>query len=434
MNENITLDIRENKNFEAGNKLKVFLNNHQVTGKIRLVHKPSKSVIAESEAEINKEIGDSKTNLWNFNTENRLWEITDFEKSDVTTTINDNSLTLNSKDAILWWSLDSKTNNKAKDLTSNNLKGLMNDIKVKDGILGNSAEFSNSSSEIENENAKQYLNGLEQFTTSLWVKSELTEVDNGIFDSESLDTGENADGKDNNFVLRYDENGYNTDRSSPIKLGISTTQDGEVSLESSGNKQVDNWQHLAITWQSGSTPELYINGDKDGNLQSKRAFGSLIGIETLVLGRGPKYGTEAQGWEGKIDEFRIFRRAITEKEINKMYQSDKNMNNPLQNIKTGTWSSKILDFTSGKERMNKMYYKTEINDEEQIKAKIISYDENNSQKNETNWITLQNGLNEIKTNIKAHKFQIKYQLSITDSQTNHSPEILEFTFETKKIN
>ena len=134
VNENITLDIRENKKFEAGEKLKVFLNNHQVTGKIRLVHKPSKSVIAESEAEINKKIGDSKTKLWNFNTENRLWETTDSEKSDATTTINDNSITLNSKDAILWWTLDSKTNNKAKDLTSNNLKGLTNDIKISAGI------------------------------------------------------------------------------------------------------------------------------------------------------------------------------------------------------------------------------------------------------------------------------------------------------------
>ena len=62
--------------------------------------------------------------------------------------------------------------------------------------------------------------------------------------------------------LRYDAQGSKGDGTNVIKAAIRTT-DGVQTYESASDVQTTDWQHIALTWQSGQELKLYINGVMD---------------------------------------------------------------------------------------------------------------------------------------------------------------------------
>lgn len=176
------------------------------------------------------------------------------------------------------------------------------------GISGTNAyEFGGSGASLEDADAENYLNGLSGVSVSVWVQSDQTNTDNGVFI-----TGQ-PDGTDSRLGLRYDADGYSTGGSNLIKYSVSA--DGtELNEETVSDTQTTDWQHLVLSWTGGGDLKLYIDGTEVAapNDPSTGA-GPLRDVTTLLVGKGAKGGANT-GWDGKIDEFRIHDRALNASE------------------------------------------------------------------------------------------------------------------------
>src|SRR5262249_33601814 len=71
----------------------------------------------------------------------------------------------------------------------------------------------------------------------------------------------------------------------------------------------NTWSHLAATYD-GATMRLYVNGSQVASRSQTGAIQTSTGV--LSLGGDPTYG---QYWQGKIDEVRVYNRALSAGEI-----------------------------------------------------------------------------------------------------------------------
>jgi hypothetical protein len=178
------------------------------------------------------------------------------------------------------------------------------------GQIGGAVAFDGVDDRIEELGAGGYLNGLSAVTVTVWVKSDVTNDDRGIF------YGHEPTGTDDVLGMRYDKYGASGGGSKVIKASIRTTS-GITQIESTSYVQTTAWQHLALVWESGSSLKLYINGQL--NLLSYAGAslsGTVIGIEKMILGMGSK----GKYWDGLVDDFRIYSRVLEANEISNLYQ------------------------------------------------------------------------------------------------------------------
>ncbi|MDB9527434.1 hypothetical protein PN498_15655, partial [Oscillatoria sp. CS-180] len=104
-----------------------------------------------------------------------------------------------------------------------------------------------------------------------------------------------------------------------FKLGLRTTE-GVVEYESAADVQTTDWQQVVMTWQSGSPVQFYIDGELDNPTAAVPALGgSISGVTDLFLGRGQKVSTS---WDGLIDDFRIYGRALDADEVAQLYEDN----------------------------------------------------------------------------------------------------------------
>ncbi|NIQ12614.1 MAG: hypothetical protein GWN67_04190 [Phycisphaerae bacterium] len=169
------------------------------------------------------------------------------------------------------------------------------------------------------ENGGLNLNGLDGLTIALWIRSDVTGTDKGFIHFED------PHGTDDRG-MRYDAFGATGGGVSGIKVGVTSDSPdgppgwpGRQQLESSSNVQTTDWQHLAMTWSSGEQLKLYINGVLDTPTANEPALsGVLFGYNMVLIGRGGKYGqpgTDAMGWDGLIDDVRIYNYALSGDDI-----------------------------------------------------------------------------------------------------------------------
>lgn len=174
------------------------------------------------------------------------------------------------------------------------------------GQVAGTAELDGTDDKFEEYSAEDYLNGLSAITVSCWVKSDVTNEDRDIFFSA------NPAGGDDNLGLRYDKSGAYGGGVSGIKASLRTTN-GYMQIESSSTVQTMNWQHLAITWQSGQGLKLYINGvENTPRYDSGTKSGTVSGVSKFMMGCGAKN----MYWDGKIDDMRIYDRVL---DVNDIY-------------------------------------------------------------------------------------------------------------------
>jgi chitodextrinase len=85
-------------------------------------------------------------------------------------------------------------------------------------------------------------------------------------------------------------------------------------LQSTGSIVTGQWNHIAVTYD-GTTLKLYLNGQQDG---------SATGTIESELG-GMRVGIakdDSSGWDGKIDDVRIYDRALSSTEIASLHGGD----------------------------------------------------------------------------------------------------------------
>jgi hypothetical protein len=209
---------------------------------------------------------------------------------------------------LCWWKFDEEAGSAAVDYSGHGHHGsLEGDTKWVYGKVGGALEFDGTGDRVVDYNAASYLNGLDAITVCMWIKSDLVGTDKGFLN------GEEPDGGDNLLEMRYDAAGATAGGTNVIKMAVVAPGD-EQQLESSNNLQTTEWQHVTMTWSRNAQLELYVNGNLDTPSDNGPARDvSTEGITMLIVGQGGK--DAGGGWDGLIDDVRIYNRVLTAEEI-----------------------------------------------------------------------------------------------------------------------
>ena len=156
-------------------------------------------------------------------------------------------------DLLVHWKLNHDgANNEAVDTSGNGNTGLVSGSSLGDrgGKYQGALDFNaNSSNYVLDDDGETYLNGLDEITVMMWIKSNSANTDRGFL------FGKNPNGSDSGLAMRYDAAGWSGGGTKVIKAAVSTTG-GNAVIESVNNVQTTAWQHVAVTWQSGGRPQV----------------------------------------------------------------------------------------------------------------------------------------------------------------------------------
>ncbi|NQV31479.1 MAG: hypothetical protein HQ515_02240, partial [Phycisphaeraceae bacterium] len=213
-------------------------------------------------------------------------------------------------DPILIWTFDEGTGNVVLDKSGNGHDGVINGALWEAGGFngkGFALSFEGGTT-VEDAAGGDYLNGLSATTVAIWIKSNETGSDRGFI------TGVTPSGQDRVFTMRYDSSGASYGGTNLIKMGIQSIG-GDQQIESSSDLQTTEWQHVAMTWEDGGEIRLYVNGVEDevSGRNTPNNTGTTSEITALIVGKGGK--DASNGWNGLIDEVRIFDTALNAEEI-----------------------------------------------------------------------------------------------------------------------
>ncbi|MHC4642643.1 MAG: LamG-like jellyroll fold domain-containing protein, partial [Planctomycetota bacterium] len=220
-------------------------------------------------------------------------------------------------DLLVWYKFDETDGFTASDSSGNGNDGaLMGDPQwTALGQLGGALDFDGAGDYVEDADGESYLNGQTALTVSAWVKSRQINTDRGFL------IGLTPTGGDRSVTMRYDSAGAGFGGDDVLKMAVSSSDlpgaDGQQ-LESSAGLQVTDWQHYLMTWSSGGLIRFYVNGVEDTPTGRSNANtgGTSSECTTFIVGRGGKDdNATGEGWDGLIDDVRIYKRVLTLAEI-----------------------------------------------------------------------------------------------------------------------
>jgi hypothetical protein len=217
---------------------------------------------------------------------------------------------------LVHWKFDEGSGTTAYDSSGNGHHGtLEGDPEWVAGKIGGALDFGGDGDRVVDEDAENYLNGLDAVTVCIWIKSDVAPTDKGFIICEE------PDGGDQIITMRYDAAGANGGGTSLLKMAVVAPND-EQQLESSSNLQVTEWQHVAMVWSRGAQIKFYVNGLEDTPQVSEPPSDvSTSDVTILIVGQGAK--DASGGWDGLIDDVRIYDEALTEPEIQAAMKGEK---------------------------------------------------------------------------------------------------------------
>ena len=219
-------------------------------------------------------------------------------------------------DLLVWYKFDETSGTIAHDSSGNGHDGTLNgNPKWVPGQINGALDFGGDGDYVIDADAGAYMNGLSAVTVALWIKSDVIGTDSGFI------IFENPQGRDTRNI-RYDQD-MGGGLLNGIKYGtcVNPGDTADEEDESPPNVQTTEWQHIAVTWASGAGAfpvglNLYINGvltvpsdDEPG------AEGVLTGYDRVMVGKGGKDDGANEGWDGLVDDVRIYSRVLTVEEI-----------------------------------------------------------------------------------------------------------------------
>jgi hypothetical protein len=162
---------------------------------------------------------------------------------------------------------------------------------------------------VVNDAAGEYLNYLSGMSISMWIQSDVIDTDKGFF------IGRDPEGNDQRGI-RYDTVGASSGSDDVIKFGVACT-DGADESESSELIQKTDWEHVTVTWDNdGTGTQLWINGALNGlTFDGTNRTGLTSGYTKILVGKGSKDGAADAGWDGRIDDVRIYDYRLSEGEV-----------------------------------------------------------------------------------------------------------------------
>jgi hypothetical protein len=210
---------------------------------------------------------------------------------------------------IVHWAMDEGSGDVANDTSGNDLHGIINGAVYTAVTADGSAaclDFNGFGDHVINTAAGPILNHLDELSVSLWIQSDLVDTDKGFLMF--------AQSTSDRYGMRYDAVGGDGGGDDVAKYGVMTTGGNEED-ESSAGLQTTAWQHLVLSWKSGGGIKLYVNGALDIPSSDKGPVsGTLTGYTRILLGKGGKDSAADAGWDGRIDDVRVYGKALSEGE------------------------------------------------------------------------------------------------------------------------
>lgn len=215
------------------------------------------------------------------------------------------------------WHLGRKDISQSTEDATYNLSQLSDhaDGSGRDGMVGLGRQFEGDGDHLANTPIAHRINGLERLSISMWIKSNKIGTDRGFV------FGGNPDSDDHKISFRYDQKGALGPARNTLKCGLSIG--GQTyQLEGPDSLQTTNWQYVAMTWESGDSLRLYIDGEiVEPTHASSIKNGTITSVEHLRIGQGAK--DESAGWDGSIDEVRIDKQQRSASWVRLSYQTQK---------------------------------------------------------------------------------------------------------------
>ncbi len=202
-----------------------------------------------------------------------------------------------------YWPLDEATGSSAGDQSGNNHSGKLNNSPVwTTGKLGAALIFNGNNTTVDiNTNV---LNTSTSFSASAWVQ---------LYDLSTWHTAVSQDGTNiSGFYLQFTASGQfafslvNTD----------STGGTTVRATSNFNPVINTWYHIVGVYDASVQQiSLYVNG----TLQSTQPVPAPWNATgETVIGRA-KWGGNADFWNGKIDDVRLYNRALSATDVTSLY-------------------------------------------------------------------------------------------------------------------
>lgn len=199
----------------------------------------------------------------------------------------------------------------------------------------NAIEFDGSSGmRLEDDDAENYLNGLDGLTIFFVIESDDINTDQGFW------TTTTPSGSDDTFTIRYDDLGDNGGGDNVIKTGM---RDLPVAFaqESFEDAQTTSGQIVMLKWTSEQNYELYVDGVlSNPTFLQNIPTGVLTSVTTAIIGQGEQ---DASGsWDGLIAEVIMYGTeiSITDQEAVEDYLSAK-YSIPIRSLTAATGGEAI---------------------------------------------------------------------------------------------
>ena len=212
-----------------------------------------------------------------------------------------------------------KTGTTLTDLKGGNSGTLNNMADNFDSANGGSLTFDGSNETVSFGSAgAAIVNGLSELTLEVCFKASAISSDRGLIFGDTT-----SNGKDNGFILRFDNAGFLGGGNNVIKAGFGANDNNNAgsAIESSANIQSTDWVCISVVSDVGTSINLYKDAllDTATGTSYTGSVTSVSNCDDLVIGRGSK----SPLWNGKIQSVRIYNRILTADEIRQNYLATK---------------------------------------------------------------------------------------------------------------
>ncbi len=213
-----------------------------------------------------------------------------------------------------------KLDGNAADSSTNSLHGTKNGTTNDSGHIGkpNTALKFNGSSDYVSvaHNNKLNLTGDKSF--SIWYKIQsLSQKD---FATIFFKQGDQTSGSFPHFGLQFTESStYGVSRYKVVYFNGKNSTNKVVFSKEDYRNYLNKWVYIAVTY---STSDGYIRLFFNGNLSDSvnaPSFAPNTSTDPVEIGRGNKFNYAASYFNGLLDDFRIYDRALSQKEIDALY-------------------------------------------------------------------------------------------------------------------
>lgn len=234
-----------------------------------------------------------------------------------------------SGELVLYYSFDEIKNNMIEDLSGNG-NNLFSDkgFSLIEGVKGKGLLFDGTTDYvIPHKGCFSFKNGL---TISMWIKLDMEKVRWVSFIKKAAGIKDTPEGWKNNPTAYLPFKGFNLGTygsSSEIPLeesGFIFTVSDEENRVSLSTKPISKlitpgkWFHMCVTYNPDPKDRglrIYINGEIVGDKIMISMPEDISNEAPIILGKDLTY------FKGGIDELKIYKRALTEKEVKELFTS-----------------------------------------------------------------------------------------------------------------